>query len=151
MSLLSSAKPRDDDMGAALPLCLAVTIFLSLVVVGLLQVASSSMRSTRQLRIERQERYAADGATNIAIEYLLQDRTRGVTGSPCPAVFTTVNSVAATVFYTCTSPQGAVDRSIALSTAVSATIRSRVTVVIHDDPGPTASSTLEVVSWTNPR
>jgi Tfp pilus assembly protein PilX len=142
--------PRNDT-GAALPLCLAVTIFLSLMVVGLLQVASSSIRSTAQLRIERQERYAADGAANLAIEYLRADPTRGVAGSPCPLLFMTINSVVATVGHTCTATPGAPDRSVELSVAVAAKIRSRVTVVIHDGAGPVGSPPLGIVSWVNLR
>src|SRR4051812_13297366 len=62
-----------DEKGQALILALAFLMFFGLVIGLMLSLASSSVMSSTQLREQRSTAYAADGATDAAIQLALKD------------------------------------------------------------------------------
>src|SRR3954470_5097903 len=71
-----------DEKGQALILALAFLMFSGLVVGVLLSLASSSVLSSSQLREQRSSAYAADGATDAAIQVALKNIGIGAYGDP---------------------------------------------------------------------
>ena len=79
-----------DEDGQALVLALAFLIFFGLVIGAMLAFAGASVRSTERLREQRSTVYAADGATDAAIQLALKNSTVGGYADPrCQAAVPT--------------------------------------------------------------
>jgi len=72
-------KVHEED-GQVLGLALAFLIFFGLVIGAMLSFAAASVLSTERLREQRSTVYAADGATDAAIQIGLTDTTVGAYG-----------------------------------------------------------------------
>jgi hypothetical protein len=161
---------RDED-GQALVLALAFLIFFGLVIGALLSFAAASVLSTERLREQRSTVYAADGATDAAIQIGLATSGIGpAAGGPvggfgdprCQALnpsslatstilltTTATTSDATTANAVCTWSQDPLqpNRTVTFTTfAGSATGPVlQVIVLYHDDKIPV---TVTVLSWT---
>jgi hypothetical protein len=150
-----------DQKGQALILALAFLMFFGLVIGVLLSLASSSVLSSRQLRAQRSTVYAADGATDAAIQVALKNIGIGAYGDP-RCVGTTPATVGSTIMLTtmATTPDATVanvvctwsqdflapDRTVTFTTFVAGTSMPVVqaTVLFHDHWSPV---TAQVQSW----
>jgi type II secretory pathway pseudopilin PulG len=150
-----------DEKGQALILALAFMMFFGLIIGVLLSLASSSVLSSSQLREQRSTVYAADGATDAAIQVALKNIGIGAYGDP-RCVGSNPTTVGSTVMLTttatttdatttsvvCTWSQDflAPDRTVTFTTFVAGTAAPVVqaTVLFHDHWSPV---TAEVQSW----
>ena len=90
-----------DEKGQALILALGFLMFFGLVIGVLLSLASASVLSSSQLREQRSTVYAADGATDAAIQVALKNIGIGAYGDPpLPGVRTRRRSVLADLLTT---------------------------------------------------
>jgi hypothetical protein len=138
-------KLRGDD-GQVLPLALAFLVFFGLVITALLTFASASVLSSQRLREQRNTVYAADGATDAAIQYARLNSAVGAYGTPPFTAFSaTVNGVTATV--TCTSLANPTDvnRKVRFTTAVGGATTVTAIATYHD---LAAGTPVDVTSWT---
>jgi hypothetical protein len=159
---------RRDD-GQALLLALAFLFFGALVIGAMLTFAYSSASSTIQLEGQRTTVYAADGATDAAIEAGRVDRNIGGYGDPrCQETPPATLPVAPTYVVTTTTTQviPAVttnvictwspdpfqpDRTVIFTTFVSGGATPVVQAkVVYDDSRAAAGAmpTVKVLSWT---
>lgn len=149
-----------DQKGQALILALAFLLFFGLVIGVLLSLASSSVLSSSQLREQRSTVYAADGATDAAIQVALKNIGIGAYGDP-RCVGTNPTTVGATIVLTTTATTDATvanvvctwsqdflapDRTVTFTTFVAGTSGPLVqaTVLFHDHWSPV---TAEVQAW----
>jgi hypothetical protein len=152
---------RDED-GQALLLALAFLIFFGLVIGALLSFAGASVLSTSRLREQRSTVYAADGATDAAIQIGLTDTTVGAYGDArCQAsnpsslaspillttTATTKDLTVANVVCTWSPSILQPDRTVTFTTFAGGGTRPvlQATVLYHDDQSPV---TVAVLSWT---
>jgi Tfp pilus assembly protein PilX len=149
-----------DERGQALILALAFLMFFGLVIGVLLSLAGTSVRSSRQLRIQRSTVYAADGATDAAIRLAQNNFKVGAYGDPrcvgsnpsagstflLTATATTPDATVANVVCTWSQDFLAPDRTVTFTTFVPGTNSPIVqaTVLFHDHWSPV---TAEVQSW----
>jgi hypothetical protein len=140
-----TVKLRGDD-GQVLPLALAFLVFFGLVITALLTFANASVLSSERLREQRNTIYAADGATDAAIQYARRNPAVGAYGTPPFTAFSaTLNGVTARV--TCTSLANPTDvnRKVQFSTTVGGATTVEAVATYHD----LASGTpVDVTSWT---
>jgi hypothetical protein len=149
---------RDED-GQALVLALAFLIFFGLVIGAMLSLAGASMLSTQRLREQRSTVYAADGATDAAIQVAVQNTLVGAYGDPrCQAsnpstatgsiLLTTIaNGTVANVICTWSQDPFQPERTVtftALAGGGSSPV-AQATVLYHDATSPV---TVNVLSWT---
>jgi len=151
-----------EEDGQALVLALGFLIFVGLVVGAMLTLAYANELSTQRLGDQRNTVYAADGATDAAIQLGLVDATVGRYGDgrcqatlpssalpPTPILLTTTsNNTAANVVCTWSSDALNVDRSVTFTTFVASqpTPVVQAAVIYHFHlSGP---MTVEVTSWT---
>jgi len=150
-----------DQKGQALILALAFLMFFGLVIGVLLSLATTSVMSSSQLRQQRSTVYAADGATDAAIQVALMNIGIGAYGDP-RCVGTNPTAVGTTIAFTttatttdatvanvvCTWSQDflAPDRTVTFTTFVAGTAAPVVqaTVLFHDHWSPV---TAEVQAW----
>ena len=162
---------RDQD-GQALPLALTFLIVVSLIIAAMLSYAGASLLATERLRDQRSTVYAADGATDAAIQIGLADNgtgglqpsgtpgTLGAFGDPrchdavptsptSPILLTTTatTSDATTATVLCTWSQDILqpNRNVTFTTFVGTTPVVQAQVLYHDDKNPV---TVVVQSWT---
>jgi len=150
-----------DEKGQALILALAFLMFFGLVIGVLLSLASSSVLSSSQLRQQRSTVYAADGATDAAVNVALKNIDVGAYGDPrcvglnpttvgstvmLAATATTADATAANVVCTWSQDFLAPDRTVTFTTFVAGNTAPIVqaTVLFHDHWSPI---TAEVQSW----
>jgi hypothetical protein len=94
-----------DEKGQALILALAFLMFFGLVIGLMLSLADASVMSSRQLRDQRSTVYAADGATDAAIQIALKNTGLGAYGDPrCQASNPTTLASPIMLTTTATSP-----------------------------------------------
>lgn len=94
-----------DEKGQALILALAFLMFFGLVIGLMLSLADASVMSSRQLRDQRSTVYAADGATDAAIQIALKNTGLGAYGDPrCQASNPTTLASPIMLTMTATSP-----------------------------------------------
>jgi hypothetical protein len=151
-----------DENGQALVLALAFLIFFGLVIGALLAFAGASVLATERLREQRSTVYAADGATDAAIQIGLASSGVGAYGDPrCqaanptsatgPIVFTTTatTSDATVANVICTWSQDPLrpERTVTFTTFAGGGSLPVVqaTVLYHDAQSPV---TVNVLSWT---
>ena len=151
-----------EEDGQALVLALGFLIFVGLVVGAMLTFAYASELSTQRLGDQRNRVYAADGATDAAIQVGRFDVTVGAYGDArCRAplstatspilLTTTSNNTAANVVCTWSSDPLQPDRTITFTTFVAgqSTPVVQATVVYHDrSVGGTPPIPVDVSSWT---
>lgn len=147
-----------DDSGQALLLALAFLMFFGLVITAILAFSEASVMKTRNLREQRNTAYAADGATDAAIQLARRYRGIGALGSdPCTWVnplTVTLNGVTATV--TCeplgdtdaTDPEPDLDRTVRFTTSVGGVPRVQAVVFFRDSTAGTGLPQTAVISWT---
>ena len=148
--------------GQALGLALAFLIFFGLVIGAMLSFAAASVLATQRLREQRSTVYAADGATDAAIQIGLTDTTIGAYGDPrCQASNPTSASAPILLATTATTSDATVARVICtwsqdfLQPYRTATFTAfagggsapvvRASVIYRDDLSPV---TVAVLSWT---
>jgi hypothetical protein len=155
-------KVHEED-GQALVLALGFLIFVGLVIGAMLTFAYASELSTQRLGDQRNTVYAADGATDAAIQLGLVDATVGRYGDgrcqgtlpssttpPTPILLTTTSNdnTAPSVVCTWSSDALNVDRSVTFTTFVTGqatpVVRAAVTYHFH----LSSPMSVEVTSWT---
>ena len=150
------ARRAHGEEGVSLILALAFLVLFGLTVPPLLNLGTANLLSTSRLHDQRATVYAADGATDAAIQYLRSHPGCGrqlqvaascpiLTDSSHSSFSATVGGQAATTTITGTGALFALDRSVTLSTTVGGSPRVDAKAIIRD------SSPLEppvdVVSW----
>jgi hypothetical protein len=152
---------RDED-GQALVLALAFLIFFGLVIGAMLAFAGASVLSTERLREQRSTVYAADGATDAAIQLALKNTTVGGYADPrCQAAVpttatgqilltttaTTTDATVANVICTWSQDQFQPERTVTFTTFAGggSSPVMQATVLIHDTQSPV---TVNVLAWT---
>jgi hypothetical protein len=151
-----------DEEGQALVLALAFLIFFGLVIGAMLTFAGASVLSTERLREQRLTVYAADGATDAAIQIALSNTLVGGYGDPrCQAsiptmatgtIFltttaTTTDATVAKVICTWSQDPFQPERTVTFTTFAGGGSSPDVqaTVLFHDAQSPV---TANVLSWT---
>jgi hypothetical protein len=143
-------KKLREETGQALIIALGFMFFFALVIGVVLWFAEASVRTTENLREQRNIVYAADGAMDAAIQYGRWNLSVGAFGAvPCMAVspYTqTLNGQTATV--TCESLGNplAEDRRVRFTATVGGINRVKVDVLYHATstaPAPV----VDVLSW----
>jgi Tfp pilus assembly protein PilX len=151
-----------DEEGQALLLALAFLTFFGLVIGAMLAFAGASVRSTERLREQRSTVYAADGATDAAIQLALTNSTVGAYADPrCQATIptaatgqilltttaTTTDATVTKVICTWSQDQFQPERTVTFSTFAGGGSSPVVqaTVLFHDTQSPV---TVNVLSWT---
>jgi hypothetical protein len=152
---------RDED-GQALVLALVFLLFFGLVIGAMLAFAGASVLSTERLREQRSTVYAADGATDAAIQIALKNTTVGGYADPrCHAAIpttatapilltttaTTSDATVANVICTWSQDQFQPERTVTFTTFAGGGSSPVVqaTVLFHDTQSPV---TANVLSWT---
>jgi len=152
---------RDED-GQALVLALAFLIFFGLAIGAMLAFAGASVLSTERLREQRSTVYAADGATDAAIQIGLASPDVGAYADPrCHSanptsvtgpILLTTNATTSDVTMAnviCPWSQNLLqpERTVTFTTfAGSGSLPVvQATVLYHDDQSPV---TVNVLSWT---
>ena len=152
---------RDED-GQALVLALAFLIFFGLVIGAMLAFAGASVLSTERLREQRSTVYAADGATDAAIQMALKNTGVGAYGDArCQASIpttatgtilltttaTTSDATVAKVICTWSQDPFQPERTVTFTTFAGGGSSPVVqaTVLYHDAQSPV---TVNVLSWT---
>jgi hypothetical protein len=150
-----------DEEGQALVLALVFLIFAGLVIGAMLTLAYASELSTQRLGEQRNVAYAADGATDAAIQLGLVDPTVGRYGdgrcqatlpssATTPILLTTTSNdnTAANVICTWSSDPLKVDRTVTFTTFVAGqptpVVQAAVTYHFHLSGAP---MDVEVMSW----
>jgi hypothetical protein len=116
----------------------------------LLQLGATNLLATSRLREQRGDVYAADGATEGAIQYL---RTHDGCGRPfltCPIsqFSATLNNVTATTTWTFAGRPIDYDRTFDLSTSVGGVTRVTARIVTRDSNLGGGEVPVDVVNWT---
>jgi hypothetical protein len=151
-----------EESGQALVLALGFLIFVGLVVGAMLTFAYASELSTQRLGDQRNTVYAADGATDAAIQLGRFDTTVAAYGDArCRAplstattpifLTTTSNNTVASVVCTWSSDPLQPDRTVTFTTFVTGQTAPVVqaTVSYHDSSvGGTPPIPVDVSSWT---
>jgi hypothetical protein len=151
-----------------LPLALAFLVFFGLVISALLYFANASVLASEGIRQQRSVVYAADGATDGAIQYARTHPAAGAYGaSPCITFKATLNGV--TEFVTCVSLAGPtdLDRTVLFTTSDDGSftlatdvcpsppppppqprVRAVAKVIFHDGSAGGQPPATKVLSWT---
>jgi hypothetical protein len=138
-------RARGED-GVTLILALAFLSLFALVIPALLQLGSTNLLDTSRLEEQRTDIYAANGATEGAIQYLRDHPNCGRLGLPCPASRFVWSGATANFAYA-----GGVldfDRTFNITTTVGSATRVTATVVIRDSQElGSAEIPVDVKSW----
>jgi hypothetical protein len=143
---------RDDD-GQVLILALVFVSFAGLLIGALLNFVNASVLGTQQLKGQRSAAYAADSATDAAINVARADRSIGAYGAtPCmkSSSFTMTEPDGTVATVDCSSLANALDtdRTIQFTASVDGAPTVRARVVFHDSAAPSGLPIVEVQSWT---
>jgi hypothetical protein len=162
-------KRMHGEDGVSLMLALAFIVLFAVTIPPLLNLGTGNLLATSRLSEQRAAVYAADGATDAAIQYLRlypgcgrPFQVSGTASGQCPiytgpstSTFQTdVNGKAASVLITAAGSPGTLERTVTLATTVTgATTSINATVVLHDPgsgspPPPAASAPVDVQNWT---
>jgi hypothetical protein len=85
-ALVARLRWHDSERGASLILALAMIMIVSVAITGILGYAATSVHTIGVVRDQRSVVYAADGATQTAIQTVKSDATAGATTAPCGSV-----------------------------------------------------------------
>jgi hypothetical protein len=143
---------RGED-GVSLILALAFLSLFALFIPRLLDLAATNMLATSRLQGQRSSVYAADAATEGAIQYLRTHSSCGrLGGGSCPiANFSaSLNGTTATTNFSFSGSAIDFDRTFDLTTTdPNGKVLIRATVIIRDsNPGNAADVPVDVKSWT---
>jgi hypothetical protein len=134
-------------------LALGFLAMFSVFIPALINLGATNLQETARLQDARTITYAADAATDGAIQFLRAntDCGRPINGS-CPgnaASFSvTVNSVTAITTWTFAGQAIDYDRTFSLTTKVGGITRVQATVIIRDaNPGSGPDVPVDVASW----
>lgn len=95
---------RRNDSGAALVVALAFVTVISIGTTALITLADTGQRTSRAVRVQGHEVYAASGAVDRAIDDVRQNVALGRQAGPCPDTTTVLNGVSTKV--TCSGAAG---------------------------------------------
>ena len=155
--------------GASLMLALAFIVLFAVTVPPLLNLGTGNLLATSRLSEQRAAVYAADGATDAAIQYLRlypdcgrPFQVSGTATGQCP-IYTTaststfqtsVNGISASVLITGTGSPSTLERTVTLATTLTgSSVSLNATVVLHDPgsggstPPPAAAAPVDVQNW----
>jgi hypothetical protein len=141
---------RQDESGQALPLALGFLVFFGLVIAATLSFATSSMLATQRLREDRAILYAADGATDGAIQFARGYPAAGAFGaSPCITFSAALDGVTATVTCKSLAAPTDLDRTVEFTASVGGVDQVRAKVKYYDSAvGVGGTPAVDVLSWT---
>lgn len=143
-----TTKLRDED-GQALVLALAFLFFFGLVIATMLGFADASVLATERLRDERSALYAADGATDGAIQYARGNPAAGAFGANPLTFSATLNGVTATVICESIADPLDRDRTVQFTASVGGVAQVKAKVKYYDGvAGVGGTPALDVLSWT---
>ena len=142
-----------DESGQALLLALGFLIFFGLVVGALMGFVGANVLATERLHEQRSTAYAADGATDAAIQIARRDPAIGAFGAtPCmhATSFTTTASDGTIATVTCASLADPIDldRTVRFTASVGGNAVVVADVLIHDGVAGTGMPGVEVLRWT---
>jgi hypothetical protein len=130
---------RRDESGQALLLALGFLVFFGLVIGSLMTFVGSNVLATERLRDQRATTYAADGATDAAIQIARRDPSVGAFGAvPCmhtttfTTTATTTDATVATVTCASIGDPIDVDRTVRFTTSVGGVPVLVADVLMHD-------------------
>jgi len=134
-------------------MALAFLALFSLLIPALLQLGGVNLLATSRLREQRGTVYAADAATEGAIQYLRDHSLCGRPFGTCPIsqFSTNLNNVTATTTWTFAGRTIDYDRTFDLSTSVNGAPRVTARVVIRDSNVGASEIPVDVVNWTYKR
>jgi len=141
------------EEGVSLILALAFLSLFGLFIPELLTLGSTNLLATSRLQEQRATVYAADGATDGAIQFLRRNTNCGrpINGS-CPGNATnftaTIGPKSATTTWAFAGSNIDFDRTFNLTTTVDGTTRVRATVRIRDSNLSSSEVPVDVMSWT---
>jgi hypothetical protein len=138
------ARLRSEN-GQVLPLALAFLVFFGLVISALLSFANASVLSAEQLREQRNTVYAADGATDAAIQYARLNPAVAAFGTPAFTFTATINGMTGTVSCSSLANPTDVNRKVQFNTSVGGANRVVAVATYHD---LAAGTPVDVTSWT---
>jgi hypothetical protein len=141
-------------------IALAFLVLFGLAIPPLLQLGATNLLTTSRLQEQRTIVYAADGATDGALQYLRAHPGCGrpfQTASSCPIrtgsstsqFSATVGGRTATTTITATGAPLELDRSVTLSTQVDGAARVNATAVLRDSQtvGAVTEPPVDVKTW----
>jgi hypothetical protein len=140
------------EEGATLLIALGFLMLFALLIPALLELGSTNLKATSRLHEQRADVYAADGATEGAIQYL---RSRPSCGRPiggsCPITqfqYTDPSGTTATATWQYAGSVFDFDRTFMLTTTVGGVTRVTARVIVRDSTPATGGAPVDVVNWT---
>jgi len=142
------------EQGASLVIALIFLAVFGLLIPAILNLGTNDLLGTSKLQGQRGSVYAADGATDAAIQYLRRNTGCGRVFGSCPdgnVVTATMNGVTAqaTIAALSTDPFK-LDRQVRITTTVEGVIRVTATVFIRDS-STLSEQPVDVENWTYTR
>ena len=136
---------RGED-GGSLILALAFIMSMAIIIVSILDTATTSVLATERLQERRNTAYVADGTTNGAIQYMRSHGKCGRPGQTCIPDFRWSNGSSTGI--TTMTPVGPplLDRTVDLSTSVDGTLRVTARVIIRDND--LGEPRVDIQNWT---
>jgi hypothetical protein len=146
------------EEGVTLVIALGFLAFFGLLIPALVTLGATHLQATSRLQEQRGVVYAADGATDAAIQYLRSHPSCGrpfqtvatcpISTGPTTATFpATLNNRTGTTTITATGAVFELDRTVTLTTTVDGSTRVRATAVIRDS-STAAEPPVDVKTWT---
>jgi hypothetical protein len=140
------------EEGVTLLLALAFLSLFALVIPAILQLGGTNLLDTSRLHQQRSDVYAADGATEAAIQYVRDHPNCGRLGLACPTSSVSWTSGPTTASAAFAYGGGVLDfdRTFNITTTVGGGVtRLRATVIIRDSQQlGNAEPPVDVKSWT---
>ena len=139
------------ESGVSLVLALGFLALFAVFIPKLLELGATDLLDTSRLHEQRAAIYAADGATDGAIQYLRSHTNCGRVINPsCPIsqFEATVNGVTAVTTFTFSGRPIDYDRTLDLTTSVAGVPRVRAHVIIRDATPTAGDVPVDVQSWT---
>ena len=141
------------EEGATLLIALGFLMLFALLIPALLELGSTNLKATARLHEQRADVYAADGATEGAIQYL---RTRPSCARPiggsCPiSQFEYIDPASGTAAATTWQFAGNVfdfDRTLNLTTRIGGVTLVTARVIFRDSLPSPGGAPVDVVNWT---
>jgi hypothetical protein len=137
--------------GVTLLLALAFLSLFALVIPAMLQLGGTNLLDTSRLHEQRSAAYAADGATEAAVQYLRDHPDCGRLGLTCPtsSVTWTSNSTTATAAFVYGGGILDFDRTFNITTSIGGNTRLTATVIVRDSQQlGNVEPPVDVKSWT---
>jgi hypothetical protein len=159
---------RGED-GVSLLLAIGFLAFAGLFIPTLLTLGTTNLLATSRLQEQRGAVYAADGATDAALQYLRSHlgcgrpfQVQGTGSGQCPSppytgstttsYTLTINNQTATTVATAVGNVLDFDRTVTLSTSVGGVTRVTAKAIIRDSQATGGTEApIDVVSWTYDR